>query len=88
VDFDGNSPGDRALARWEARAHAAVTSGRRQVVYQWSAPRSPALRLVVAPLLVLALLLVLVLGLLLFMALLTFAIATLIAVRLATLRRR
>ena len=52
----------------DGRARITFGSGRRQFVHVWTAPRSPAARLVVIPLLLLATLLILALGLLALLA--------------------
>jgi membrane glycosyltransferase len=55
----------------EKRARVALGTGRRQFVHVWTAPRSPAARVAVVPLLLLATLLILAVGLLALLALVT-----------------
>jgi hypothetical protein len=62
----------------EGRARVVFGTGRRQFVHVWTAPRSPAARVVVVPLLLLATLLILAVGLLALVALV--AVAFLVAV--------
>ena len=52
----------------------AVSTGRRQFVHVWTAPRSPAARVVVAPVLLLATLLILAAGLVALLAFVTVAL--------------
>jgi len=71
----------------------AVSTGRRQFVHVWTAPRSPAARLVVVPLLLLATLLILVAGLVALIALVAIALvialfALLVRAPLAAIRGR
>jgi hypothetical protein len=67
---------DRPRPRRDARARVVFVAGRRHVVHIWTAPRSPAARALVAPLLVLATLLVLAVGL---VVLVTLVAAALVA---------
>ena len=57
----------------ERRAQVVIGSGRRQFVHVWTAPRSPAARIVVVPILLLATLLILTIGLLALLALVAVA---------------
>ena len=57
----------------EGRARVVFGTGRRQFVHVWTAPRSPAARVVVVPLLLLATLLILAVGLLALLALVAVA---------------
>jgi Flp pilus assembly protein TadB len=57
----GTSDG-RSLARWGTRAQVVVRTTRREFAYRWTAPRSPAMRVLGLPLLLVATLLVLAVG--------------------------
>jgi hypothetical protein len=80
-------PDGRGLARWETRAHAVVNTTRREFVYQWTAPRNPAVRLLLAPLFVVAVLVALLLFVLLFALAFAVAVLILIGARLGLLWR-
>jgi Flp pilus assembly protein TadB len=71
------SPAGRSLAHWGTRAQIVVRTTQRELGYRWTAPRSPALRLLTLLLLLGATLLVLVIGLL---ALALFLVAAAVAV--------
>jgi hypothetical protein len=78
----------RLVTRFGTQAQVAVASTRRQFVYQWTAPRSPVLRLFVLPLFLVAALAVLLLFLFLVAAFLVLAVtAGVVALVVATARR-
>lgn len=78
----------RLVTRFGTQAQVAVASTRRQFVYQWTAPRSPVLRLFVLPLFLVAALVVLLLALFLVAVFLMLAvIAGAVALVVATARR-
>ena len=81
-------PAGPELSHWETRLRAAGNTTRRQFVYQWTAPRSPVLRLLLAPLFVVAALLLLALFLLVFVLAAAVAILVVVAARLGLLRGR
>jgi len=53
---------DRSIVQWQRRVQLAAGGARREFVYQWSAPRSPVARVLLAPVLILAALLAFVVG--------------------------
>jgi hypothetical protein len=55
---------DNRSARWGTRAQVVLSTARREFSYRWIAPRSPALRVLVAPLFLGATLVTLLLGML------------------------
>jgi hypothetical protein len=69
VTLPATKPPDDPLPDFQGRARVVFDSGRRQFVHAWTAPRSPAARVVVVPLLLLAALLILAIGLLALLAL-------------------
>ena len=78
----------RLVTRFGTQAQIAAAATRRQFVYQWTAPRSPVLRLFVLTLLLLAGLAVLLLVLFLVAAFLVLAVtASAVALVVATARR-
>ena len=86
-------PADRPEAGWDGRARIIYASGRKQFVHVWTAPRSPAARIVVVPLLLLAALLIVAVGLLALLVLLAVAVLVafvvlLVSVPLAAIRGR
>ena len=81
-------PAGPELSRWETRVRAAGDTTRRQFVYQWTAPRSLVLRLLLAPLFVVAALLLLALFLLVFVHAAAVAVLAVVAARLGLLRGR
>lgn len=70
-------PPDEPQLGLQGRARVVFGSGQRQFVHAWTAPRSPAARVVVVPLLLLAALLILAIGLLALLALV--AVASVVA---------
>jgi hypothetical protein len=54
----------RSLGRWGTRAQIVVSTTKRQFAYRWTAPQSPALRMLVLPLFLGAALLALLVGVL------------------------
>ncbi len=69
MKLPATKPPDDSQLGLQGRARVVVSSGRRQVVHVWTAPRSPAARVVVLPLLLLAALMILAAGLLALFAL-------------------
>ena len=60
--MDGGRDADRSIVQWQKRVQLAAGGARREFVYQWSAPRSPVARLLLAPVLILAALLAITLA--------------------------
>lgn len=87
MESERKTPEGGALARWETRAQAAVSTGGRQFVYQWTAPRSPVRRLLLVPVFIVAALLLIVLTFFVFALLLVVAIVVVIAARVGPLVR-
>jgi hypothetical protein len=88
MDAERKTPDVGAVARWEIRAQTALGTGRRQLVHQWQAPRSPVLRVLLLPPFLVAALVVVVLALLLFAIVVAVGLAAVIASRVGLLRRR
>jgi hypothetical protein len=59
---DRGREADRSIVQWQRRVQLAAGGARREFVYQWSAPRSPVARVLLAPVLILAALLAFVVG--------------------------
>jgi Flp pilus assembly protein TadB len=59
---DRGREADRSIVQWQRRVQPAAGGARREFVYQWSAPRSPVARVLLAPVLILAALLAFVVG--------------------------
>jgi hypothetical protein len=57
------TPGGRSLSRWSTSAQLVVRTTHRELAYRWTAPRSPALRLLMVPVLLGVTVLVLAVGL-------------------------
>jgi hypothetical protein len=62
VGSRARKPGIERVARFVTGSSSVVRTTRREVTYRWSAPRSPAVRLLLAPLFFVALLLLVMLG--------------------------
>lgn len=60
--MDRGREADRSIVQWQRRVQLAAGGARREFVYQWSAPRSPVARVLLAPVLILAALLAFVVG--------------------------
>src|SRR5439155_16543714 len=73
MTLPATKPPDDPQLGLQGRARVVVGSGQRQFVHVWTAPRSPAARVVVLPLLLLATLLILAVGLLALLALVAVA---------------
>ena len=71
----------RSFARWGARAQVVVSTTQREFAYRWTAPRSPAMRMLAVPLLLGATLLVLAVAL---VALAVFVVAAAVAILVLT----
>jgi uncharacterized membrane protein len=75
----------RQLTRWGTRAHLVVRTTRREVAYRWTTPRSPALRVLVAPLFIGGLVLLLLVGALAMVLALVGAVLAVVALAFVTL---
>jgi len=64
----------KTIARWGARARVVAGTTRREFAYRWTAPRSPAQRVLVAPLLLVAGLVAILVALFLLALMLAFAL--------------
>jgi hypothetical protein len=93
VTLPAGRPSDRPQPGLDTRARVVFGTGRRQFVHVWTAPRSPAARVVVVPLLLLATLVILAVGLFALLALLAVAFVLaafffLVGVPFAAIRKR
>jgi len=76
---------DRSIVQWQRRVQLAAGGARREFVYQWSAPRSPVARVLLAPVLILAALLAFVVGALVLALFLLLALAAILVFALLAL---
>jgi hypothetical protein len=82
---DGGREADRSIVQWQKRVQLAAGGARREFVYQWSAPRSPVVRVLLAPVLILAALLAFVVGALVLALFLLLALAAIVVFALLAL---
>jgi hypothetical protein len=82
---DGGREADRSVVQWQKRVQLAAGDARREFAYQWSAPRSPVARLLLAPVLILAALLAFVVGALVLALFLLLALAAIVVFALLAL---
>jgi hypothetical protein len=82
---DGGREADRSIVQWQKRVQLAAGGARREFVYQWSAPRSPVARVLLAPVLILAALLAFVVGALVLALFLLLALAAIVVFALLAL---
>ena len=83
--MDGGREADRSIVQWQKRVQLAAGGARREFVYQWSAPRSPVARVLLAPVLILAALLAFVVGALVLALFLLLALAAIVVFALLAL---
>jgi hypothetical protein len=83
--LDGDRQADRSIVQWQKRVQLAAGGARREFVYQWSAPRSPVARVLLAPVLILAALLAFVVGALVLALFLLLALAAIVVFALLAL---
>jgi hypothetical protein len=82
---DRGREADRSIVQWQRRVQLAAGGARREFVYQWSAPRSPVARVLLAPVLILAALLAFVVGALVLALFLLLALAAILVFALLAL---
>ena len=83
--MDRGREADRSIVQWQRRVQLAAGGARREFVYQWSAPRSPVARVLLAPVLILAALLAFVVGALVLALFLLLALAAILVFALLAL---
>jgi hypothetical protein len=83
--LDGGRQADRSIVQWQKRVQLAAGGARREFVYQWTAPRSPIARVLLAPVLILAALLAFVVGALVLALFLLLALAAIVVFALLAL---
>jgi len=82
---DRGREADRSIVQWQRRVQLAAGGARREFVYQWSAPRSPVARVLLAHVLILAALLAFVVGALVLALFLLLALAAILVFALLAL---